>query len=131
MNENLRVPDPSSELLERAAIVRRSATSLGQLTDMKRQNALIAMARVLKEKSQNILKANLLDCERSEEEGLSKSLLSRLKLSEAKLDQAIEGVLQVAKLSDPIGLRQLSRELSDELLLERVTVFFLFGRTSP
>ena len=37
-------PDPSPELLARAAVVRRAAMDLGRKADSERQQALVAMA---------------------------------------------------------------------------------------
>ena len=52
----------------------------------------------------------------------AKRLMARLKLDAAKLAGAIEGVRQVAALPDPIGVRQLHRELDQGLVLERLSV---------
>jgi len=76
----------------------------------------------LNENADEILKANLLDLERSEKEGLNKSLLSRLQLTKNKLKGCIDGVLKVSNLADPIGKRQLHRKLDENLILERMTV---------
>jgi glutamate-5-semialdehyde dehydrogenase len=48
--------------------------------------------------------------------------VARLKLDAAKLAGGIEGVRQVAQLPDPLGVRQLHRELDHGLTLERVSV---------
>ena len=122
MEEKIKVPEPSSALLERAALVRRSATSLGQATDIQRRNALKSMAKALASNASEIVEANVKDMENSKKMGLNQSLLARLKLNESKLKQAINGLYQVADLADPIGLCQLKRELDEALFLERVTV---------
>ncbi len=80
------------------------------------------MAKALNDNADEILKANIQDLERSEKEGLNKSLLSRLQLTKTKLKGCIDGVLKVSNLADPIGKRQLHRELDKNLILERVTV---------
>ena len=80
------------------------------------------MANALRNRFADIVSSNLIDLKRSESEGLSKSLLARLKLGETKLEGSIEGLLQVAKLPDPLGCRQMHRELDDGLILERITV---------
>ena len=80
------------------------------------------MANALNDNAGEILEANLIDIERSKKEGLSKSLLARLQLTETKLKGCIAGVLKVSNLSDPIGHRQLHRKLDEHLILERVTV---------
>jgi glutamate-5-semialdehyde dehydrogenase len=116
------VPDPSPELLQRAAAVRRSASALAQLSNADRQAALEAMAAALEEGREAILAANRADLEAAAADGLAPALVARLKLDGAKLDGAIEGVRQVAALADPLGRRQLHTELDTGLVLERITV---------
>ncbi|WP_320667793.1 glutamate-5-semialdehyde dehydrogenase [Prochlorococcus sp. MIT 1307] len=122
MTCSLRVPEPSTDLYKRAVLVRNSASTLGQTSDVQRKSALIAMADALARRSTEIVKANIEDLNRSSDEGLNQALMARLKLDEIKLKAAIEGVRQVACLPDPLGLRQLYRELDHGLLLERLTV---------
>jgi glutamate-5-semialdehyde dehydrogenase len=116
------VPDPSPDLLQRAAAVRRSAMALGQCSDQQRRQAVEAMAAALEDRRETILAANAADLEAAAADGLAASLVARLKLDGAKLDGAIAGVRQVAALPDPIGRRQLHTELDGGLVLERVTV---------
>ena len=122
MENLLVVPEPSPDLLQRARAVRTSASALSQTTDKQRRLALNAMADALGLRSKEIIQANLEDLARSSKEGLNQSLMARLKIDEDKLKSAIEGVHKVACLPDPIGLRQLYRELDKGLLLERITV---------
>ena len=116
------VPEPSAALLQRAAAVRRAAVDLGQTDDGQRALALQAMADALTDRAPTILAANLQDLERSAAEGLAPALMARLKLDDTKLGAAIDGVRKVASLSDPLGCRQLHRELDQGLVLERVSV---------
>ena len=116
------VPEPSAALLKRAAAVRRAAVDLGQTDDGQRALALQAMADALTDRASTILAANREDLERSAADGLSPALMARLKLDDTKLAAAIDGVRKVASLSDPLGCRQLHRELDQGLVLERVSV---------
>ena len=116
------VPEPSAELLQRAGAVRMAAVSLGQTSDLQRAQALNAMADALAEAAEAIVAANREDLDRSAAEGLAPALMARLKLNETKLAGAIEGVRKVAALPDPLGSRQLHRELDEGLVLERLTV---------
>ncbi|MDP6202837.1 MAG: glutamate-5-semialdehyde dehydrogenase [Prochlorococcus sp.] len=116
------VPEPSAELLQRAAKVRRAAMALGQSDDDQRRKALMAMATSLLSCSEQIVAANRQDLERARAEGLAPALMARLKLDEAKLVSAIDGVRQLAQSSDPLGQLQLHRELDQGLVLERITV---------
>ena len=116
------VPEPSAALLQRAAAVRRAAVDLGQTDDGQRAQALQAMADALTDRAESILAANREDLQRSAAEGLAPALMARLKLDDTKLAAAIDGVRKVASLSDPLGCRQLHRELDQGLVLERVSV---------
>lgn len=116
------VPEPSPELLQRAAGVRRSAMALGQWSDAERRAAVLAMASALESERHLILAANQADMEAAASDGLAPALMARLKLDGAKLDAAIAGVRQVAALDDPLGRRQLHTELDQGLVLERLTV---------
>lgn len=116
------VPEPSAELLQLAVKVRLAAMALGQSNDDQRRKALLAMATSLLSCSEQIVTANRQDLERARAEGLAPALLARLKLDEAKLVSAIEGVRQLAQLPDPLGQLQLHRELDQGLVLERITV---------
>ena len=116
------VPDPSPELLQRAAGVRQAAMALGRLGDGERRAALLAMADALAADAETIVAANAADLAAATREGLAPALMARLKLDAAKLAGAIEGVRQVATLADPVGVRQLHRELDQGLVLERLSV---------
>ena len=116
------VPEPSAELLQRAGAVRLAAVDLGQTDDAQRAQALEAMADALQARSDLIVAANRDDLERSAAEGLAPALMARLKLDERKLAAAIDGVRKVGSLRDPLGQRQLHRELDAGLVLERVSV---------
>ena len=122
MSTKSSVPDPSSQLIKEAERVKEASILLGQSSSEQRCEALNEMASALNDNADDILKANLVDLERSEKEGLNKSLLSRLQLTKAKLKGCVEGVLKVSKLADPVGNRQLHRKLDGNLILERVTV---------
>ena len=116
------VPDPSPDLLQRAAAVRRSAMALGQQSDADRRSAVLAMADALEAAQESIVTANQTDLQAAASEGLAEALVARLKLNGPKLTAAIDGVRQVAQLADPIGVRQLHTELDTGLVLERISV---------
>ena len=122
MSTNFSVPNPSPQLIKVAESVKESANLLGQSSNEKRCEALNEMSNALNNNADEILEANFIDIERSEKEGLNKSLLSRLKLTKTKLKGCIDGVLKVSNIADPIGNRQLHRKLDENLILERVTV---------
>ena len=122
MKNSITVPDPSAELIRRATEVKTSSIDLAQSSDVQRKQALHAMADALESSTEAIVRANTEDLLKAQESGLARPLLSRLKLNNEKLAKAIEGVRQVALLRDPIGIKQLHRELDEGLSLERITV---------
>jgi glutamate-5-semialdehyde dehydrogenase len=96
--------------------------ALAQINDAGRRAALMAMAASLTADAETIAAANAADLEAAAAEGLGPALVARLKLDAEKLAGAIEGVRQVAALTDPLGVRQLHRELDQGLVLERIAV---------
>ncbi len=116
------VPNPSPELTARATGLRRHALNLAQCSNAERSQALLAMAESLNKHRELILAANQADLELAVKSDLASALEARLKLDEAKLDGAIAGVRQLAQLADPLGCRQMHRELDSGLILERVSV---------
>jgi len=116
------VPQPGNDLLEKAEKVRLASIKISQAENQNRIKALNFMADYLEKNSKEILEANNEDYSSAEKKGISRALLSRLKLSKAKLNSGIEGVRKVGELSDPVNQVQIKRELSKGLILERKTV---------
>ena len=116
------VPQPGNDLLEKADKVRLASIKISQTENQNRIKALNFMADYLEKNSKEILEANNADYSSAEKKGISKALLSRLKLSKAKLNSGIEGVRKVGDLADPVNQVQIKRELSKGLILERKTV---------
>jgi len=122
MGNNFNIQLPDKDLIEKALKVRKAANSISQASDDERKNALSCMANSLDENADKILDANINDIEYAKENGISQSLLARLKLTKEKLDLGIEGIRKVRNLTDPIGQIQINKELSDGLILQRKTV---------
>ncbi|MBU2602567.1 MAG: glutamate-5-semialdehyde dehydrogenase [Actinobacteria bacterium] len=101
---------------------REAALQLSALPTSARNEAIEAIAAALEEAAPDILAANLADREAAEADGISSSLYSRLKLDETKLRGEIAGVRDVGRLPDPVGARQIHRELDEGLVLERLAV---------
>ncbi|KGF97537.1 Gamma-glutamyl phosphate reductase [Prochlorococcus marinus str. MIT 9302] len=116
------VPQLGNELLEKADQVRLASIKISQAENHNRIKALNFMADYLEKNTKEILEANNEDYTKAEKKGISKALLSRLKLSKEKLISGIEGVRKVGDLADPVNQFQIKRELSKGLILERKTV---------
>ncbi len=122
MADIFEVPQPGNDLLEKADQVRLASIIVNQTENYNRIEALNFMAEYLEKNTKEIINANNEDYARAEKKGISKALLSRLKLSKEKLNLGIEGVRKVGDLPDPVDQIQITRELSNGLILERKTV---------
>ncbi|MBO8218786.1 glutamate-5-semialdehyde dehydrogenase [Prochlorococcus marinus] len=122
MTNIFEVPKPGNDLLEKADQVRLASLKISQAENQIRIKALNFMADYLEKNTKEILEANIDDYKIAEKKGISKALLSRLKLSKEKLNTGIEGVRKVGDLADPVNQVQIKRELSNGLILERKTV---------
>lgn len=101
--------------------LRRAATKLSLLTDDIRSRMLADMADAFERNIGRIRQANDADMAAAKADGIGDALLHRLRLDEAKLAGAIEGVKTVASLACPIGRVRERRLLDEGLVLEKVT----------
>ena len=90
-------------LEEIGAKAKKASKSLAKLGQNEKNNALLAVARALCNRSEEIIAANNIDMENAVKNGMSESLQDRLKLSKKRFDDMAEGIRQVAALDDPIG----------------------------
>ncbi|MDJ0568144.1 MAG: glutamate-5-semialdehyde dehydrogenase [Pleurocapsa sp. MO_192.B19] len=111
----------SPSLIETARQTRSAASKLAVLSTEARNSALEAVAIALEAAAAEILAANEADLQAAEAANIAPALYARLKLGESKLQAAIAGVRDVAKLEDPVGVSQIHRELDEGLILKRVT----------
>lgn len=93
-----------------------SATSLED-----RNKALKNIIKALEDNKADIIKANELDLNKAEEDGLQAPILKRLKFDEDKIDDVIKGIKDLILLPDPLGKVQLKRKLDFDLTLIRET----------
>lgn len=82
----------------------KEVESFMRVLDTNKKNEVLRLAAEnLKKDSQRILEANEKDMETGRKKGMSEGLLDRLLLTEDRIEQIAEGLLQVAALDDPIG----------------------------
>ena len=91
----------SIKLMGKAA--REASLALSCISSVKKNQALLEIAKDLDKHRQTILSANLLDMELARSNKLETTLLDRLELNNTRIDTMIEGLKQVAELPDPIG----------------------------
>lgn len=91
----------SIKLMGKAA--REASLALSSISSVKKNQALLEIAKSLDKHRQTILSANLLDMELARSNKLETTLLDRLELNNTRIDAMIEGLKQVTELPDPIG----------------------------
>ena len=99
---------------------REAALTLAAADIDLRNRALLAMAKVLNARKDEIFTANEADVAEATADGLAAPLLKRLAFREEKLAAVTEGLEALAALPDPIGQTTYARELTDGLKLYRV-----------
>ncbi|MGI6153605.1 MAG: glutamate-5-semialdehyde dehydrogenase [Christensenellaceae bacterium] len=86
-----------------ANAAKEAKPELNRLTTNQKNDILYAMAEGLKSNIPFILERNALDVQAAENKGQTKALLDRLALSEQRILDMAQGLMDVAKLPDPIG----------------------------
>lgn len=80
-----------------------SAPYLAHLNSSKKNQVLKAMARQLKSSYKLIIRENIRDIKNAHKKGLSQAMIDRLLLNKRRIDEMAKGLLDVAKLPDPVG----------------------------
>ncbi|MDX8046239.1 glutamate-5-semialdehyde dehydrogenase [Gracilibacillus sp. S3-1-1] len=92
-----------SDLLTKAMLVKGTTTSLATKTTEQKNHALQLLSKQLREQKQYIITENSRDIEQGRQNGLHESLIDRLILDEARIDDMADALLQLTELEDPIG----------------------------
>ena len=93
----------NTELLTKGKQAKEAAYVLGNTSTIQKNNGLLKMAQLLVERKDEILTANQKDLQAAKEKGISKAMLDRLTLDEARIQGMADGLKQVATLPDPVG----------------------------
>jgi len=107
---------------ESCAAARRSARQLATASTEEKNAALEATARLLGERSAEILEANAGDLADERAAGLSDALRDRLRLDQGRVEAMAAGVRVVADLDDPVGEELERKTLESGLDLRKVRV---------
>ena len=120
----VRVVEPETDIRaamrEIGAKARAAARELANAPAEKKNRALLAAARLLRERADDVLAANALDCSDARAKGLSASLIDRLTLNPTRIEAMARGVEEVAALPDPIGRVLATYARPNGLVIERV-----------
>lgn len=109
-------------LIEMGKAAKQAAFELSQLSSAQKNHALQLIAEQLEQQKDRILEENAKDIQIAKENGLTKSLLDRLLLTEERLKNIADDVRHVISLADPVGKIIDGDTLDSGLKLERVRV---------
>jgi len=82
---------------------RDASRAMAKASTNKKNHALLAIAQTIEAQRQAIIAANAKDMVAAQKNGLDAALLDRLELNDERIDAMIEGLQQVAALTDPVG----------------------------
>ncbi|TFD19825.1 glutamate-5-semialdehyde dehydrogenase [Cryobacterium sp. TMT2-23] len=118
-------PATNSVLITPTLEAARDAALVLAATPTRRKNqALEAVAASLRTSVAEILEANALDLAAGEANGLSTGMLDRLSLDLARIDALADAVLQIALLTDPVGVVVRGSSLPNGVKISQVRVPF-------
>jgi glutamate-5-semialdehyde dehydrogenase len=101
---------------------RKAARLLAEANPAQKNLALKAAAKAIRADAQTIIKANSKDMQAGRKAGMSKALLDRLELSEARIAAMAKSIEDIAKLPDPVGRKLGSFKRPNKLVIERISV---------
>lgn len=82
---------------------RDASRDMAKANTEEKNHALLAIANTIDAQRQTIIDANAKDMAAAQKNGLDAALLDRLELTNERIDAMIEGLQQVAALTDPVG----------------------------
>lgn len=82
---------------------KKSAPSVARKGEAEKNAILLDIADAIEANAEKIIKANELDLENADKNGVPKTMLDRLKLTKERICDIADAVREVASLPDPIG----------------------------
>ncbi len=95
--------DLKGYVFEKALEAKTASVEARRLTSAAKNSILFKIAEDFNKRAEEIVAHNQIDIEAASAKGLSKALIDRLRLTEQRIKEMSEGLIQVAKLPDPIG----------------------------
>ncbi len=82
---------------------RAASRGMARASTEQKNNALLALARLIRAEAPALRTANELDLDAARKSGLEAAMLDRLTLSDKGIESMAQGVEQIAALPDPVG----------------------------
>lgn len=90
-------------MLELAKHAKQASVELAQFGNVQKNQALLAIAESLEQRTADILAVNAKDIEFAQNQGISAAVIDRLLLTPERIQAIANDVRNVAKLADPVG----------------------------
>ena len=117
--------EKQSNIVTLAKMAKKASLKISTVNSDDKNKLLIAISQRIEQNASRIASENKKDTDLAgkmvEQGKLSKPLLERLKLTDAKIRQLSTYLEEVARLEDPVGKKQYAMKLAEGLELERVT----------
>lgn len=101
---------------------KHASIALAQCGTRQKNHALLAIAKHLEQRTDEILAVNAQDIENAKQQGLSEALIDRLLLTSERITQIANDVRNVVNLADPIGQVMDGGTLDSGLKIQRQRV---------
>ena len=111
-----------NDVTETCTRARRAAPSVAKLSSAVKDEALVAMADALQDRSSFLAESNAEDVDAARRDGTSATLIDRLTLTEKRIASMADGLRAVAEQPDPVGQVVEGWKRPNGLLIETVRV---------
>ncbi|MFZ3137011.1 MAG: glutamate-5-semialdehyde dehydrogenase [Thermodesulfovibrionales bacterium] len=95
--------DIKKYVLKKALDAKEGARLIAKASSKQKNEALVRMAEALQKRAKELISENKKDIQYAEGKGLSKALIDRLRLTEKRINEMAQGLIEVAALPDPTG----------------------------
>ena len=113
--------DVSQTINDLALRAREASLSLAGASSSDKDDALQAIARALESNRKLLLEENQKDLDSAEENGLSKAMVDRLRLTHERIDGMAQGLRQLIDLPDPVDSVIQETTRPNGLLIKKVS----------
>jgi len=90
-------------VLDKAKEAREGARVLAKASAGQKNAALLEMAKALQKRAEELISENKKDIQYARKKGLSKAMIDRLTLTEKRVSEMAQGLVEVEALPDPVG----------------------------
>ncbi|WP_457570783.1 glutamate-5-semialdehyde dehydrogenase [Desulfovulcanus sp.] len=110
------------QILDLARRTKEASRKMASASGAHKNAALNALAKILKEKEQEIIRANELDLAAAKDKGLDQARIDRLKLTPKIIASMAQSCIEVAAMSDPVGEIEEMKKRPNGLMVGRMRI---------